>query len=59
MSEPADGTRNQTPADMQRISPPLVFAAGATGPGLSSWLLERKLGGSGEGRRPERPRGYL
>ena len=50
MSEPDIGTRDQTPADVQRITPPApVFAAGDTVPGLSSWLLERKLGGGGFG----------
>ena len=45
-SEP-DGTRDQTPGDVQRIAPSPVFATGDTVPNLSSWVLERKLGGGG------------
>src|SRR5437764_13413626 len=48
MSEP-DGTRDQTPGDVQRIAPSPVFAAGDTVPNLSSWVLERKLGEGGFG----------
>jgi formylglycine-generating enzyme required for sulfatase activity/serine/threonine protein kinase len=51
MSEPFDGTRNQTPEDVRRLSsrPHPGFATGDTIPGLSSWRLERKLGGGGFG----------
>ena len=45
MSEPADGTRDPTPADTQQP----MFAAGDTVPGLSSWTLDRKLGAGGFG----------
>lgn len=44
MSESADGARNQAPSN-----PRPGFAVGNTVPGLSSWLLERKLGGGGFG----------
>ena len=56
MSNPADGTREQTPDDVARMlapgattSPTPAFAAGDAVPGLSSWLLERPLGGGGFG----------
>jgi serine/threonine protein kinase len=54
MVEPEDRTRDQTPEERERLS--LVesvaqptFKAGGTVPGLSSWLLERRLGGGGFG----------
>ncbi len=50
MSEPVIGTRDQTPEEVARIIPPApAFAAGDTVPGLSSWLLDRRLGGGGFG----------
>jgi eukaryotic-like serine/threonine-protein kinase len=51
MSDPIDGTRGQTPDDVQRLSAATrpTFAAGEAVPGLSSWVLERKLGGGGFG----------
>jgi len=45
MNSPPDGTRQQP--ESQRPVPPLQ--AGDPVPGLSSWLLERKLGGGGFG----------
>ncbi|MBN9122321.1 MAG: SUMF1/EgtB/PvdO family nonheme iron enzyme [Planctomycetes bacterium] len=49
MSAPTEGTRGQTPDDVRRISLPRTFAAGKAVPGLSSWILERRLGGGGFG----------
>ena len=51
MSEPVAGTRDQTPEDLRQLpsAPRPVFAAGEPVPGLSSWVLERKLGGGGFG----------
>ena len=50
MSEPSEGTREQSPEDVLRITPSIpAFATGDTVPGLSSWLLERKIGGGGFG----------
>jgi hypothetical protein len=51
MSESIDGTRGQTPDDVQRLSSATrpTFAAGESVPGLSSWVIERKLGGGGFG----------
>ena len=49
MSDPANGTRGQSPDDVRRLTPAPVFAAGDTVPNLSSWVLERKLGGGGFG----------
>ena len=50
-STATDSTRARVPEDLPRAprgSPP-VFALGSAVPGLSSWLLERKLGGGGFG----------
>jgi serine/threonine protein kinase len=52
MSEPYDGTQNQLPADVARLlgaSSRARVAAGDPLPGLTSWILERKLGGGGFG----------
>src|SRR5688572_14883696 len=57
MSDPIDpSTREQTPDDVARLSPPATsdpskprVRAGESLPGLSSWVLERKLGGGGFG----------
>ncbi len=51
MSDPIESTRDQTPEDIRRVLSGTrpVFAAGEAVPGLSSWLLERKLGGGGFG----------
>lgn len=51
MSDPIDGTRDQTPEEARRILSALrpVFATGEPVPGLSSWVLERRLGGGGFG----------
>jgi serine/threonine protein kinase len=47
---PSFRTRDQTPADRQRLTPQgSHFAADQPVPGLSSWLLERRLGGGGFG----------
>ncbi|MBP3957225.1 SUMF1/EgtB/PvdO family nonheme iron enzyme [Gemmata sp. G18] len=48
---PVDSTRVQSPDDLKLLTvrPVPVFAAGTPVPGLSSWLLERKLGGGGFG----------
>src|SRR4051812_28167705 len=48
MSEPVEGTRGQSAEDVKRLTP-VVFLAGETVPGLSSWVLEHKLGGGGFG----------
>ncbi|QJW93592.1 serine/threonine protein kinase [Frigoriglobus tundricola] len=46
-----DATRARVPEDTPLFPPrvPPVFASGGPVPGLSSWLLERKLGGGGFG----------
>jgi eukaryotic-like serine/threonine-protein kinase len=51
MSDPVGGTRGQTPEDVQHLSSRTrpAFAPGDAVPGLSSWLLDRKLGGGGFG----------
>src|SRR5688572_1464505 len=51
MSDPIDGTRDQSPEEVRRLLSAArpTFAAGETVPGLSSWVLERKLGGGGFG----------
>ncbi|MBM3981984.1 MAG: hypothetical protein FJ304_17260 [Planctomycetes bacterium] len=49
MSDDAEGTRGQSPDDVRRVTPPRTFEAGEPVPGLSSWVLERKLGGGGFG----------
>jgi eukaryotic-like serine/threonine-protein kinase len=48
MSEPVEGTRGQSAEDVKRLTP-VVFLAGEKVPGLSSWVLEHKLGGGGFG----------
>ncbi len=47
MSDPSGGPNDRPPEDAPPAPPP--FAPGAAIPGLSSWLLERKLGGGGFG----------
>lgn len=51
MSDLVDGTRGQSPEEVRGLpsAPRPVFAAGEAVPGLSSWVLERKLGGGGFG----------
>jgi formylglycine-generating enzyme required for sulfatase activity/serine/threonine protein kinase len=49
MSEAVENTRGQSPDDVRRATPPRTFEAGEPVPGLSSWVLERKLGGGGFG----------
>lgn len=49
MSEPDDGTQNQTPADVARQTPRPRFAPGDPLPNLEMWVLERWLGGGGFG----------
>jgi len=51
MSEPVDGTRGKPPEEVEALSSALrqVLAAGKSVPGLSSWVLERRLGGGGFG----------
>jgi serine/threonine protein kinase len=52
MSEPYDGTQYQLPADVARLlggGGRARVAAGDPLPGLTSWILERKLGGGGFG----------
>jgi eukaryotic-like serine/threonine-protein kinase len=52
MSEPHDGTQHQLPDDVARllgVGPRARIVAGDPLPGLTSWILERKLGGGGFG----------
>src|SRR5687767_10674032 len=56
MSEPNPNTQSQSPDDLARVLSPgsanpikLPLTVGSHVPGLSSWLLERKLGGGGFG----------
>lgn len=49
MNEPVEGASKRLPADVLRRTPAPVFAAGDTVPNLSSWVLERNLGGGGFG----------
>ena len=49
MNEPVEGTSKRLPVDVRRQTPAPVFAAGDTVPNLSSWVLERNLGGGGFG----------
>ena len=51
MSDLVDGTRGKPPEEVEALSSAVrpVFAAGDAVPGLSSWVLERRLGGGGFG----------
>jgi serine/threonine protein kinase len=52
MSEPHDGTQHQLPDDVARllgVGPRARIVSGDPLPGLTSWILERKLGGGGFG----------
>ncbi len=55
MSEPGErpngetGTREQSPTDVERQTPPPLFAPGDPLPNLEMWVLERRLGGGGFG----------
>src|SRR5688500_18891110 len=51
MSNPIDGTRDRPTDEVAGLpsAPRPPFAAGEPVPGLSSWVLERKLGGGGFG----------
>jgi len=51
MSDPVEDTRGQSPEDRRGLplAPRPEFAPGETVPGLSSWVLERRLGGGGFG----------
>ena len=57
MSEPGDrpytqperSTREQSPTDVARQTPPPLFVPGDTLPNLEMWVLERRLGAGGFG----------
>ncbi|HYH66584.1 MAG TPA: SUMF1/EgtB/PvdO family nonheme iron enzyme [Urbifossiella sp.] len=53
MGEPGEVTRGQSPDEVkqltEKLKPKPVFAAADPVPGLSSWVLQRRLGGGGFG----------
>lgn len=48
-SPPENGTRNQSPDDLERLTPRPQFHPGELIPNRELWILERRLGGGGFG----------